>query len=134
MIRQADLAEVVASRDELARLAQTRGVKQYLAVQEQLKQRLDGLRTRVKRNEEVEPGALALCLKRVPTVQWERFWLRLAQLPAVAKLVAAHAEVRKLLALLDTRDQTADFIGERLSLDVVQATAAAPETETGDPQ
>lgn len=124
MIRQTELRTVSLSMQLLMEAETHPTINAYLKAQSDSKKLMDKLRDRLRQGETVETGPLELQVKRSPVVSWEKFWLNVSSVPAVAKLIATNRQVQRLLSALNGRNpHQADFITERLTVQVAETPA-----------
>ena len=123
MIRQAELRTVALAMQLIRGAEELPHVEAYLKAKAEEKKMLEKLRDRLRAKEQVEAGPLTVQVKRTPVVSWEKFWLNISAVPAVAKLVSTNRQVQKLLSALNGRNPaSADFITERLTVQVAETT------------
>lgn len=121
MIRQSELQQVVRDQRRLKELARATPVCEYLQLVDTIGKQLAALRERSKRDEAVAPGRLRLEIKRVATVSWEKLLAALRELPVLRAAISREPEALRMLAEAGSREAGSPFVGERISVEVVEA-------------
>ena len=113
MIHQAELREIEQRRARVKELEQLPEVREYLGAKALEGKALEVLRSRLKAGEEVKPGRLSVLIKRAFAVEWQKVLsaYRAATQPTPAALAILQDAIDK--------NPAADFVTERLSVDVV---------------